>query len=105
MFTAGYYKSQADDAFEMAQNSRVRHVRRGYIERYVYLSGMAFMAERRGRDHETPDGSAHNEHDRTVRQYRLELATAPAGMGRSKLQTLLARMKMAAEEHGWPETS
>jgi hypothetical protein len=43
-------------------------------------------------------------HDLTVRQYRLELSTALPGVGRNKLITLLARMKMTAEEHGWPET-
>jgi len=40
-----------------------------------------------------------------VRKYRHELTAAPPGLGRSKLITLLARMKMAAEERGWPETT
>jgi hypothetical protein len=51
------------------------------------------------------DSFAKSMHHLTVRQYRLELAMAPPGVGRAKLITLLARMKVAAEEHGWPETS
>jgi hypothetical protein len=51
-----------------------------------------------------PDTFAQNMHHEAVRKYRLELATAPQGLGRAKLITLLARMKMVAEEHDWPET-
>jgi len=43
-------------------------------------------------------------HHQTVRDYRRELAVAPPGLKRTKLVTLIARMKMAAAEHGWPQT-
>ena len=105
MFNARRYQSQADVALAMAQNSTVRHVRRGYIKLHVYWRNLALTAERRERDRQTPDGVAEIVHHQTVRKYRLELTTAPPGLGRAKLMTLLARMEMAAEEHGWPETA
>ena len=43
-------------------------------------------------------------HHQTVRNYRLELACVVPGLKRARLLTLLARLKFAAEEHGWPAT-
>jgi hypothetical protein len=104
MFTERRYQSQADMALEMAQKSQVRHVRRGYIKLHVYWSRLALAAERRELDQRVPDFFARDMHRQTVRKYRLELTAAPPGLARAKLITLLARMKMAAAERGWPET-
>jgi hypothetical protein len=43
-------------------------------------------------------------HHRSVRNYRLELALEPPGLKKARLLTLIARAKMDADEHGWPET-
>jgi len=105
MFTARRYQSQADVALDMAQKSKVKHIRRSYIELHVSLRQLAIIAEGREIDQQAPDVLAQNTHHQTVRKYRHELTAAPPGLGRSKLITLLARMKMAAEERGWPETT
>jgi hypothetical protein len=43
-------------------------------------------------------------HHQSVRGYRAELVLAPTALKRAKLLTLIARAKMNAEDHGWPET-
>ena len=43
-------------------------------------------------------------HHQNVRNYRRELALEWAPLKRAKLKTLIAREKMAAEDHGWPAT-
>jgi len=43
-------------------------------------------------------------HQQTVRDYRRELAVASTPLQRAKLLTLIARMNMAAKEHGWSQT-
>jgi hypothetical protein len=43
-------------------------------------------------------------HHQTVRNYRRELAGAQPGLKRARLLTLIARAKLAAEDHGWPAT-
>ena len=70
----------------------------------MYWRGLATIAAKQESIQQTPTIFARSMHDQTVRKYRLELTMAPPGLGRSKLITLLARMKMAAEEEGWPET-
>jgi len=47
---------------------------------------------------------AESMHHRAVRYYRIELAKTTPGLSRAKLVTLLARLRMAAEDHGWPAT-
>jgi hypothetical protein len=47
---------------------------------------------------------AESMHHQNVRKYRLELALAQLGLKRSKLITLIARAKIDAKDHGWPET-
>ena len=43
-------------------------------------------------------------HHQNVRTYRRELALEGVPFKRAKLKTLLAREKMAAEDHDWPAT-
>jgi hypothetical protein len=43
-------------------------------------------------------------HHQNVRTYRRELALEWMPLRRAKLKTLIAREKMAAEDHGWPAT-
>jgi len=43
-------------------------------------------------------------HHQTIRTYRRELADEYVPIRRAKLLTLIARARMAAADHGWPET-
>jgi hypothetical protein len=104
MFSSRHYQSRAAEALEISQQSRTRRARRNYVRIYAYLHGLALAAEAREITQTAPATFARDTHDLTVRKYRTELATTPEGLGRRKLVTLLARMKMAAEEQGWPET-
>jgi hypothetical protein len=47
---------------------------------------------------------AEHTHHQNVLLYRRELDSAPPGIQRARLITLIAREKMLAEEEGWPDT-
>lgn len=49
-----------------------------------------------------PEAFAKAMHNETVRAYRRELEYAPRGLKRARLLTLIARLRLVAEERGWP---
>ncbi len=50
------------------------------------------------------DARTEKMHHDNVRKYRRELLSAPVGLKRSKLLTLIARAKVDAADYGWGKT-
>jgi hypothetical protein len=50
------------------------------------------------------DALTEKTHHENVRKYRRELLTAPEGLQRLKLYTLIARAKIDAADYGWGKT-